>query len=263
MIARSSYLSGIWSARYFWVHLALSDIRIKYRRSLLGLAWALVQPLALTILLSFVMGNIFQAKSEQYAPYIFSGLIVWEFITSSAITGCTALTNAEGYIKQFTHPMAIYTLRSVLPCLINLGCASLGLFVWSLIVNPVNLNASWLCLPISFVLIFFFAWPLATIAAFIGVQFRDFSQLIIIGLQAVYYISPIFFLPDMFLKAKIGFVLMYNPIYHLLNLFRMPLLYGQIPFLFSYMYVCSVCLLLWLIAWIFIKKNENKVIFYL
>ncbi len=69
------------------------------------------------------MSRAFHSPLKDYAPYIFSGLILWEFITTTAISGCSAFTNAEGYIRQFAHPLLIYSLRVTLLSLINLGFA--------------------------------------------------------------------------------------------------------------------------------------------
>ncbi len=263
MSVNTIYLKNIWNSRYFWTHLALADIRTKYRRSMLGLAWALIQPLTLTLLLAFIMGNFFHAPINDYAPFIFSGLIIWEFITSSAVTGCMSFINAEGYIKQFTHPLMIYTLRNVIPSMINLLCAFVGLVMWVLIWNPGNFGLSWLSLATAFPLLFFFAWPICTITAFVGVRFRDLSQLILIFLQIVYYVSPIFFMPKLFINAHLGFLIEFNPIYHLLNLFRKPLLEGNVPAAADYFYVFLAIGLLWLIVWLLVRRHENKVIFYL
>ncbi|HSW69967.1 MAG TPA: ABC transporter permease [Gammaproteobacteria bacterium] len=263
MSGQTTYIRSIWKSRYFWIHLAFSDIRTKYRRSLLGLAWALIQPLSLTLLLAFIMGNFFHTPINDYAPFIFSGLIIWEFITSSAVNGCVSFINAEGYIKQFRHPLMIYTLRNVIPCMINLFCACSGLILWVLLWSPQNFGVSWLSLITAFPLLFFFAWPICTITAFIGIRFRDFSQLILIILQIIYYVSPIFFMPKLFVAAKLDFLVEYNPIYHLLNLFRMPLLEGALPSLNDYLYVLLSSTLLWLLVWFLVRRHENKVIFYL
>ena len=260
---QTSYLKNIWAARHFWLHLAFADIRTKYRRSLLGLAWAFIQPLAITLLLAFVMGRFFHSAIKDYAPFIFSGLILWEFIVSSTVNGCTSFINAEGYIKQFSHPLIIYSLRSVIPCMINLLCAFVGLIIWTLLWKPENFGHAWLGFFISFPILFLFAWPLCTITAFIGIRFRDFSQLIVIILQALYFVSPVFFLPAMFSNSNMGFLIEYNPISHVLNLFRNPLLEGSWPSLDDYLYVLATAALFWLCVWRLINRNENKVIFYL
>ncbi len=208
-------------------------------------------------------GKFFHSPIGDYAPFIFSGLIFWEFITSSAVNGCTAFINAEGYIKQFTHPLIIYSLRNVIPCMVNLFCAFSGLILWVLLWKPEHFGWSWLSFSLSFPLLFFFAWPICTITAFIGVRFRDFSQLILIVLQIVYYVSPIFFMPKLFVAAKLGYLVDYNPIYHLLNLFRLPLLEGTLPTLNDYFYVLLACGFLWLISWSLVRRQESNVIFYL
>ena len=81
--ATKNYINDLFDARYFWGHLALADLRSKYRRSHIGILWAMLQPLAFTLLLSFVMGRIFKTPVLDYIPYVFSGLIIWEFITAS------------------------------------------------------------------------------------------------------------------------------------------------------------------------------------
>ncbi len=259
----SEYLQRIYRARNFWTHLVLSDLRTKYRRSFLGITWAVVHPLLLTLLLGFVMSRVFHSPLADYAPYIFSGLILWEFIITAAVTGCHAFINAESYIRQFVHPMAIYSLRTTLAGLINLGFAFIGLLVWIVMWRPENINATWLTLPFAFLTFFLVGWPLATIAAFTAVRFRDFSQMTVLILQAIWYVSPVFFLPRVFEGAKIRYVLDYNPIYHLLCLFRAPLLQGELPTLMNYVFSLATALFLGAIAAMLIKFSEKRVIFYL
>lgn len=262
-MAHSTYLQQIWQARYFWSHLAWSDLRFKYRRSVLGLTWAVLHPIALTLLFAFVMSHLFHAAIDEYATFIYSGFIFWEFIVSSAVIGCIAFIHAEPYIKQFNHPLLIYSLRCVLAAMINLLCAFSGLIVWSLIVKPMNFGFAWTSLLVSFPLLFLFSWALATITAFIGVKFRDFSQLITLLLQALYFISPILFLPRLFAASGLGALITYNPIYYLLQLFRAPLLEGRFPATQDYLFVLITTVLLWGIAFVFVKRDEYKVIFYL
>jgi len=263
LIADAAYLNKIWSTRFFWLHLAWADIRAKYRRSVLGIAWALIQPFSLTLLFTFIMGNFFHVPMGSYAIFIFSGLIFWEFIVGTIMAGCHAFINAEGYIRQCTHPLLIYSLRSVIASTINLMVAFCGLMLWVLLWRPELITVYWFSLLLSFSILFLFAWPLTTIAAFLGTRFRDFSQLIQIILQVVYYISAILFLPDMYKQAKIDYLIQYNPIYHLLNLFRKPVLDSVLPSADDYLYVFAACIALWSCTWLLVKYNEKKVIYYL
>src|SRR5438270_7376015 len=108
------YFAELWRARYFWTHLSLADLRYRWRRSFFGIFWSIIQPLGMTILLSIVFGRIFNSDVREYAPYILSGMVVWDFVTATAIGGSLAFVQADAYIKQCYHPLAIYTLRTTL-----------------------------------------------------------------------------------------------------------------------------------------------------
>jgi len=136
----SRYIRGIWASRYFWTHLSLADLRSRWRRSFFGVLWTIIQPLGLTLLLSVVFGRIFNTSIVEYAPYILSGMVVWEFVSASSINGSLSFVQADAYIKQCQHPLAIYTLRTVLTNLIVLLLASSSLIAWVLIVMPQKLR---------------------------------------------------------------------------------------------------------------------------
>lgn len=256
------YVRNIWKARYFWTHLALADLRAKYRRSFLGVGWSILQPLAMTLLLAFVMGSFFKASIGDYALFVFSGLILWEFVLNSALAGSNAFVHAEGYIKQYRHPIAIYSLRNVVAASINLMLAFVGLILWILLLKP-TISVAWLTLIPSFAGLLIIGWGLSTICAFAGSRFRDFSQLIVIFMQAVWFVSPVFFEPQLFRTAQIAYLVEYNPVYHILELFRAPLLMGQLPSLHNIFFSCSLVFSLWSVAALLIYYKEDEVIFYI
>jgi len=263
LIKARNYIKNIYGSRFFWMHLTLADLRAKYRRSLLGILWTMLQPLALALLLSFVIGHIFKISILEYIPFVFSGLIIWEFISFSVISGCNAFVNAEIYIKQYIHPLAIYPLRHVLSSLITLLFGLFALCVLIAFWRPENLVMVPAVIFLSIPLLLMWAWPLAIIVAFVGTTFRDLQQLLIIFLQAIWYVSPVFFQPKMFYQANLVFLVDKNPIYYLLNLFRAPLLEGHFPPLSSYLYVIMTAAVLWIFAGIMLLKKETKLIFYL
>lgn len=258
-----SYLHRIHQARYVWLNLAFSDLRQKYRRSKLGIAWAFLQPLGMTLLLSYVIGNLFSQPMETYAPYIFSGLVVWDYVMNSAVGGCHALLSAQSYIKQFTYPYAIYTLRHTLAGLMNFLMAFGGLLLWVAIWKPEHIGTTWLVLPLALIVMFLAAWGLATICAFIAATFHDFTQLVVILLQAIWFVSPIFFEAGTFRANKLSYLVDYNPVYHVLQLFRAPLLHGAWPEPVNYLYSFGLVALFWLVAGLLIHRREKSLIFYL
>lgn len=259
----NSYVKDIWGSRYFWTHLSLSDLRSRWRRSFFGAFWSIIQPLGLTALLSVVFGSIFKTSIKEYAPYILSGMVVWEFITATATGGSLAFVQADAYIKQTRHPLAIYTLRTTLTNLIVMLLASVSLIGWVLLVMPQNFGLPWLSALLIFPLVAMIAWPMATLLAYIGVRFRDVPHALGLVFQAFWFISPIYLEARLFREGDLHGLLDYNPIYHLLQIVRAPLLRGEWPTTENYVYCLATATIAALLAWLVGRSAERKVIFYL
>jgi lipopolysaccharide transport system permease protein len=257
------YLIGVWSARHFWTHLALADLRARWRRSYLGVSWSILQPLGMTLLIAFVLGRLMKIDVVDYAPYILSGIIFWEFISATTMSGALAFIQNEPYIKQHRHPLAIYTLRVALMNVIVLMLASIGLFGWILVVRPGNISLSWLALPFAVPILFLTAWPLATIFAYLTARFRDIPHALGLVLQALWFISPVYFEVRFFREAGLNALVDYNPVYHLLETFRAPLLAGQWPAAENYLVGVATAAVLTALAMLAGWRCERNVIFYL
>ena len=270
------YLFRIYSSRYFWWNLALADLRFKYRRSYFGVLWSIFQPLAMTLLLSFVMGRMFKMEMHYFAPYIFSGMIMWELMLASVMAGCTTLVNSGAYIHLFNHPMAIYSLRSVLALFVNFLYAMIGLILWCVIAMPWKITPSpariaapgeyawisFIVLPVSCFILFTWCWAGATICSFSGVRFHDLPQFLVLLMQALWFVSPVYFPLDLFRNGKMTFLLDYNPVYHILELFRAPLLDGNFPASVHWEWSIWTMIILWGLAIFSISTLERKTIYY-
>ncbi|MFJ3521382.1 ABC transporter permease [Pseudomonas sp. NPDC090203] len=258
-----SYFSRVWGARYFWVHLAFADLRSRWRRSFFGVLWSIIQPLGLTLLLSLVFSKIFNTEIVTYAPYVLSGIIVWDFISANTVAGSLSFVQADSYIKQCNHPLAIYTLRTVVGSSIIFLLASLSLFVWVLIVMPQNLGWCWLAVLTLYPLLALIAWPVATLLSYFATRFRDIPHALGLVMQALWFVSPVYFEAKLFQQGGLHALVDYNPIYHILQLIRAPLLQGEWPTLDNYMFSFGTALFFALLALLVGSKSERKVIFYL
>ena len=120
----TAYLADLWRLRHFWMALVRNDLRSRYRRSLLGLGWSLLQPIAMTVVLCAVFAGVFNFSLQKYAPYLLSGLTFWGFVSAAAIGGCHCFVQGEAYIRQHRAPLAIYPLRT------TLGAAIISWWAW-------------------------------------------------------------------------------------------------------------------------------------
>lgn len=256
------YFKKIWAARYFWLHLARAELKYKFRGSRLGLLWTMVNPLILMLIITLIFGNLFDIPMTDFAPYVFTGIVIWQFIQGTAINGCSSLLVSQAYIKQFPHPMVIYPLKTTLVELVSFLIASLGLFLWMLFSNPANLGLTLLTLPITVICLALLGWPLAILTSAINLKYRDFAQILVIVLQLVWYMSPVFFQADMFKTPQLIKLLEYNPITHILNLLRAPLLYGALPSLIDFAFVFGCIMLFSILAIWHMRRVERTLIYY-
>lgn len=259
-----AYLEKIYNARFFWLHLARMELKNKFRRSKLGILWTFVNPLCLTLIMSVVFSTVFHQEIVSYAPYILSGLLVWEIISSSFIGGSGLIVQNEPFIRQFNHPVTIYTLKSSLVYIFSFLLASISLFIWTIVSNPGYLVLGILCLPISCIIYFFLAWGASTIAAFTNTKYRDYPQMMALILQTVWYLSPVFFQESMFTQNELLHLwFQWNPLTHILALIREPFLYGRFPSLLNYAMSIGTLLVIGLIAIRINQKNARDIIFYI
>lgn len=258
------YLKYLFRFRYFWAYLARSDLISRFRRSKMGMLWMMLSPLLLALIMAMVFGTVFRQPMRDYAPYILAGMVCWEFISSSMVgNGMTFIIN-ETYIRQFNHPVTVYTLKATIVSAINFLIASIGLAIWSLFIHPMNTVMGIMTLPLTVVLFFLLGWGLSTIASFLNVKYRDYPQIMALAMQVVWYLSPVFFQESMFLNNAILRVWFHlNPITHLLYLVRKPFLYGLMPSVADYGYTLIAILVAGCIAIRMNQKQGKRVIFYL
>jgi lipopolysaccharide transport system permease protein len=103
----AAYVRSMWILRYFWLSLVWMDIRSRYRRSVLGIGWSLLHPMAMTLILTIVFSTLFKLPMADYAPHVMSGLVCWAFLQTCVLGGSHCFFQAESYIRQVPAPLAI------------------------------------------------------------------------------------------------------------------------------------------------------------
>lgn len=258
------YIQKVYKTRYFWSHLAMNDLNSRFRRSKLGLLWCVLQPLFFTLILTVVFSTVFHQEIKEYSVYILSGLVVWDMLQASIVGGGNCLFQSEQYIRQFNHPLTIYSLRYSLLTVITFLLELIALVIWVAFFQPISLLFAIVTVPLTLSLYFPMIWGLATIAGYMGAKYRDYSQIMSLVMQMLYYLSPVFFQKEMFMTSEfLQRIFEWNPITHLLNLVRMPFVYMEFPTYITYLYVLLLDVFIVFLAKHVNKKNEKKLIFYL
>src|SRR6267378_4516312 len=116
-----TYLSEVWRSRFFWLSLVKMDLQLRYRRSMLGIGWSLLYPLASTVVLCVAFRDILHISKSvrEYVPFLMVGLTWWGYVSGVTVQGCQCFVDAESYIRQHSIPMAVYPLRNALGSMIH------------------------------------------------------------------------------------------------------------------------------------------------
>lgn len=257
------YLAAIWRCRYFWISLVKMDLRTRYRRSLLGLGWSLLNPIAMTVILCIVFHTMMHLPVREYAPYLLAGLATWNYILTATLQGCQCFFQGESYIRQYPAPLAVYPLRT-----------ALGGTVHFLMALSVVLGLAWyfkgfphplvlLSLIPTVLLLFVLAWSLAVIAGFANVHFQDTQHLSEVGFQILFYATPIMYQAEQIGGNRLALILNFNPLVSILQLIRQPILEGRVPSLPTLQTACCTVLLAALVASLTLSRLQKRLIFHL
>ncbi|HEY7311774.1 MAG TPA: hypothetical protein VH643_20595 [Gemmataceae bacterium] len=269
----SAYVGAIWKCRFFWLSLVKMDLTSRYRGSVLGICWSLLHPIAMTAILCVVFQYAFGMKLATYAPLVFTGFTFWGFLSTAVVQGCGCFHQGESYIRQFPAPMAIYPLRNVLGAAFHFSIGMLLAIAIALMAGPDQQEVAGssrmsqlLALPSlipSLLLLLLFGWCLSVLFGLLNVRFRDTRHLAEIGLQGLFYMTPIMYSKKFFGQRMLGQVLQYNPLVSFLDLLRDPILYGRVPSLTTYAAAGLIVVLFTAAAMVALKIEERRLIFHL
>lgn len=257
----SAYVCEIWDYRYFWMSLVRIDLRNRYKRSVLGVGWSLLQPIAMTSVLCFCFHAVFEIGLADYVPLLMTGMAFWALVSGCITDGCQTFYQAQGYIKAERIPLAVYSLRTALTTTLHFSITiAVAVVVTGLFRGIESVVALATLLP-TIALLLLFGWSLATLMAFAAVHFPDVPYLSTIGLQILFYLTPVMYPPSIVESRGLGDVLRFNPLGYFLQLLRDPLLAGKPASPQAYAIACALTALTVGAALIVIRRKERQLIF--
>jgi ABC-type polysaccharide/polyol phosphate export permease len=257
----SRYLTDVWELRYFWISLVRLDLRNRYKRSILGVGWSLLNPIAMTAILCVVFAGVWNQDIREYAPFVLCGIALWNFVTAIVTEGCHTFYAAEGYIRSERTPLAIFPLRTLLASMFHfLVILAVTLVVTSLARGFPNVMPL-LTLLATLAVLCLFGWAVATLMGVAAAYFPDVQHLSTIGLQMLFYLTPILYPAGMLEGKKIGLILKLNPLGAFVDLLRTPILDGRVPALASFYFALGFSLLLVAAAITLLARCEKRLIF--
>jgi ABC-type polysaccharide/polyol phosphate export permease len=260
-----SYLAAVWRCRYFWLSLVRMDLRTRYRRSVLGLGWSLLHPLVMTAIFCLVLRPLLMPDQPlaRCAVFFLCGMACWHFIVTVTVLGCQSLFLGEPYIRQCPAPLVIYFLRTTLASATHFLIALAVVLALAFGLTGTCSLAALVALVPAVLLLLIFGWALAVLAGFANVYFQDTQHLCEVGLQILFYGTPILYEPAVLRQRGLGWLLAVNPLTPLLDLLREPVLLGQAPALATFLWAGAAVSLVAAAAVLALARLQRQVVFYL
>lgn len=210
------------------LQLTIRDILARYKRSYLGVAWTMLNPLGMMLVLTVAFSQILRFDIPGYAAFVLSGLLAWNFFAQTTTAAMVNLVWGGGLLKRIYIPRSAFALASMGTGLVNLLLSLIPMLVVMLVVG-VPVRVTLLFLPVPILLLLFFSLGIGLIISTWAIFFPDISEMFQIVLAAWMYINPIIYNEAM-LPAQLRFWLeRLNPMYNIIRLFRMPIYDGRLP----------------------------------
>lgn len=220
--------------------LVVRDFKIRYQRSILGVAWTLVHPLLLLLVFYFLFQMVLSVNISRgrYSSFAFTGMLAWNWFQVSLLQAAGAITGSRDLIRLPRFPVAVLPAVIVTTNLIHFLLA-LPVLLIMLMVEGTGLKITAVALPILMVVQFIFTVGLGYILATANVMFRDTQHLVSALLQLLMFLSPVFYDVSVVPPAY-QTLYSFNPFVPLLEAYRDVLLHGTLPHAGPLLTLCLV-----------------------
>ncbi|MDD6148824.1 MAG: ABC transporter permease [Lachnospiraceae bacterium] len=234
------------------------DFKTKYRRSILGVFWSVLNPLGTMIVMSIVFSTVFRQSIANFPVYLMCGQLIFSFFSEASTSAMYSIINNGSLIQKVYIPKYLLPMSSVCTSLVNLLTSFIALVIVIIFTRcPITPYALLSFVPIIYTWLFAFGMGLILCVA--ATSFRDMIHLYSVVTVAWGYLTPIFYPMDM-LPPNIQFLVKLNPLTEMVILMRDSILYGQVSSLNKHLYCIACCTVVLVIGIILFKKKQDEFI---
>lgn len=240
--------------------LVARELKVRYRRSMIGFVWTMLQPLLMMLVFHVVFSALFRFDIPNYPVYALAGILFWNFFSQSIVSSMNSLRGNAQILQKLPVPKGVFPLATVLSGVINLLFALVPLLLL-LVVTGHPLRPALLFLPVAIVVAALFTLGAGLLLSPLAVFFADVVELVGVLLTLLLYLTPIFY-PKEIVPAAMLWLVRFNPVRSILEVFRDPIYQGEVPPLGHFAVAVGIALLaLGAGAWAF-RKSSDRIPFY-
>jgi ABC-2 type transport system permease protein len=243
--------------------LVMRELKVRYRRSAIGFLWTMLQPLLMMLVLQLVFSSIFRFDLPygNYAVYALTGILFWNFFNQSIVASMNSLKANANLLKKLPIPKAVFPLATVISGVINLVLALVPL-VLILLVTGHPLTPALLFLPVSILLAALFTLGAGLLLSPLAVFFSDVVELVGVLLTLLMYLTPIFY-PMEIVPERFRWIVRFNPVRSILEVFRDPIYQGEVPFLAHLAVATGITVAALAIGALAFRRSSDRIPFYI
>jgi ABC-type polysaccharide/polyol phosphate export permease len=237
----------LWQYRDLIAQLAARDIKVRYKRSVIGVAWTLLNPLLMMVVYTLAFRHIFLADSPGYPVFLLTGITAWGFFAQTTVVGMYQLLGGGSLLTRIYVPRTVFAVSATIVGLVNL-LLSLGPLVAVMLATGVPVTVALAWLPLSMVVLAIFTLGVTLIVSSLLIRFHDVVDIYQVLLQAWFFWTPVIYPPD-FIPGDQTWRLMTNPMAHMIALFRDPISEGRSPENVTLIVASLVALITLVVGW--------------
>lgn len=242
-------------------NLIIRDLKVKYRRSVLGVLWSVLNPLLMMLVITIVFSAIFRFDIPNFPIYFLTGSLIFNFFSDATSGAMTSVVGNAPLLKKVYIPKYIFPLERTLFSLVNLAFSFIAILI-VLIFRPVDATPLMLLSPIPIFYAFVFALGIGLALSSLSVYARDIFHLYSVLMIAWMYLTPIFYpvniIPQNFLP-----LMKLNPLYHFITYFRNVFMNGVMPTLEDNLTCAALSAVSILLGLLIFKKTQRNFVLYL
>ncbi len=257
MLEFAGQLSQNWEL--IWA-LALKELRVRYKRSVLGFVWALLNPLLMMLVLTVVFSGLMRFSLPYYSIFLLSMLLPWTFFSQTLTYSVESVVGNGELLKKVQVAEVVFPVAALVSNIINFLLSIIPLLLL-IAAMRFPLHWTWIYLPVPMLGLFLFTLGVAFVFATLNVFYRDVSHIIQIVLQVWFYLSPIIYSLD-FVPPRYRWVFRLNPLLYMLNGFRLSIYYGLLPSLPSMGLSLGFGFLALFVGLTIFRRYEKRFVYY-
>ena len=246
--------------QFLFEELVKRDFKVKYKRTVLGMAWSVLSPLLTLLVMRMVFSQFFGRTMAHYTTYLFCGNLVFSFFNESTTQGMTTLMGNASIFTKVNVPKYMFLLSKNVQCLLNFGLTLCVFFVFCML-DHITFTWKFILLLVPICGLVLFNIGLGLVLSALYVFFRDVQYLWTVFTTLLMYMSAIFYTVDSF-DPVIQKVFMLNPVYVFIRYFRRIVIEGVVPDVWHHLIMLlDVIVMMGLGFWMY-KKYNHKFLYY-